>query len=93
MQIISSNLAKIPKIAEKGSYGHCYSIRKEQGITWKFLLEKWFILYFNLKGWARNLKNKSIFIFEDEKEKYLKLLLFCNSFVFLKDTSEMSFFP
>lgn len=91
-QIIPSNLVKIPKIAQKGSYGQCNSIRKEQGITRKFLLEKLFILYFNLKDWARNLKSKSIFIFEDEKEKYLKLLLFRNSFVCLTGASEMSFF-
>lgn len=64
------------------------------GITWNFHLEKWFILYFNPKGWARDLRNDSIFIFEDKEESYLKLLLLCIEFLCacLKGASEVSFF-
>lgn len=32
------------------------------------------------EGWAKDLKNKSIFIFEDEEERYLKWLLFAINF-------------
>lgn len=39
------------------------------GFTWKFHLEKWLILHCHPKSWARDLKNESIFIFQDEEEK------------------------
>lgn len=32
------------------------------------------------EGWARDLKNKNIFIFADEEERYLKWLLFAINF-------------
>lgn len=37
-------------------------------------------MYFNPKDWTKDLKNESIFIFEEEEEKYLKLGLFAKIF-------------